>query len=93
VGLKVYITWMMSIFVTILAIPEWQELIKIYIISVVVLVTVVVNLLFQIQRLRIYVVDLLVSEALSKFFEDADVRKAIDQIRSKGKGRGKGIAN
>jgi hypothetical protein len=88
-GVKAYITWLTSIFVTILAIPEWQELIKIYVVSVVVLVTTLISLLFQIHRLRQYVVDLLVSEALSRFFEDADVRKAIEQIRGKGKGRGK----
>jgi hypothetical protein len=87
VGVKAYITWLTSVFISIFAIPDMQELIKVYIISVVVLVTVVINLLFQVQRLRQYVVDLLVSEALSKFFEDPDVRKSIQQIRSKGKSK------
>ena len=80
-NVKVYIGALTTIAMSVMFIPSWDELIKVYVVSVVALVTAIVNVLFKIGTLREYVVNRLVASAIQEFFKDPDVQKLIQGLK------------
>lgn len=80
-NLKVYIGALTTIAMSVMFIPSWDELIKIYVVSVVALVTAIINVLFKIGTLREYVVNRLVASAIQEIFKDHDVQKLMKELK------------
>lgn len=65
---------MSSVIASVWFFPDLTELVKVYVITVVVLVTAIINLLFSWERLRRMIVEQVVCEVL----RDPDIQKLID---------------
>ncbi|MEW6060366.1 MAG: hypothetical protein AB1600_00355 [Bacteroidota bacterium] len=61
-----YISLMMSVFTTILVLPVLEELLKVLVIAIVILVTIAINILFQWQRTKEIIVNQVVAEVMMK---------------------------
>ncbi len=64
--LQGYISFLTSIFATLIFLPGLEDLIKVLVIVVVVVVTIVINLLFQWQRMKEMIVNQVVAEVMMK---------------------------
>jgi hypothetical protein len=74
-----YITTLMTLIISVWFIPDWQELFKVYVISTIAFITLIVNLLFRIQKLRELIVRILVTDVKREILNDPDIQKIIEQ--------------
>lgn len=65
---------MMSMIATVMFFPGFTELLAVCVIAVIVLVTVIINVLFHLHRLR----NMFLESLIQGFLNDPDVRKIID---------------
>jgi len=82
--MKVYVAALTCVGMSVMFVPEWTELVKVYVISVVVLVTALINILFRIAWLREYVVNKLVTTAIQEILKDRDIQKLIKWGKRRG---------
>ena len=75
---KAYISGLMTLIMSVWFVPDWPELFKVYVISTVAVTTVIMSLLFRIQKLREMIVKVLVADALKEILRDSDVQKLIE---------------
>lgn len=76
--IKAYITSIVTLIMSVWFTPDWSDLLKVYVISVVVLLTLAINLIFRIGRLREYVINHLVGAVLQELMKDPDIRRLIN---------------
>jgi len=74
---KIYISTMTAILGGIMFSPAFDTLVQVYVISVVVFVSTVVNFLFRIQKIREYIVKRITQDVLAEIMKDSDVRRII----------------
>ncbi len=74
-----YITSLLAITMGIFFIPELETAIRVYIVSVVVFTTMLVNLLFNIEKLRQWIVQKIISDVMAELFKNADVRRLLSK--------------
>jgi len=77
-----YIVAMMTVCMSIFAIPGWEWIEKGYLFSVVAVVTAVINLVFKFNAIRRAIVQHLTADIITEIMIDADVRKLIDLSRA-----------
>ena len=61
-----------------------EDMAKVYVISVVVFVTVLINLFFRANVIREYIVKRITTDVMSEIFKDSDVRKLLAKKFSEG---------
>jgi hypothetical protein len=66
---------MSSVVASVFFIPEWDVMLKVYVISVVVFITGLINVLFRIQKIREMVVNAITADVIQQILKDPDVRK------------------
>jgi hypothetical protein len=81
--MKAYIAALMSIGTSVYIVPWVDELVKVYIIAVVILVTVFVNLLFWFARAREFIINHFVAAIIQRVLSDHDIQKLIDWPRKR----------
>lgn len=74
---RTFWAYLSGLIISVFFIPQLEELIKMYVISVVVLITVIINLLFRFQRVREWVVNQITADVIRQVLQDADVRKLL----------------
>lgn len=75
---QAYATSMVTVVLGVFFSPGLTELLQVYVITVVVFVTIVINLLFRIQTLRQWIVERLTADVLQEIFKDKDVLKLLE---------------
>lgn len=75
---KAYIGALSTIIASAWLTPWLDELIKIYVLTVVVVVTLLVNLVFWFHRIRESIINHLVASVIQQVLADKDVQKIID---------------
>jgi len=85
----VYIIANASITLTILLTPWLEDLLKLYLISAVILITLTVNVAFRMAWLRDIIIEHLVQAVLNKVLQDQDIQKIMhwkfEEMRKKAK--------
>lgn len=79
-----YIASLIGISLSVLFTPALEELAKVYIISVVVFVTMLINLIFRINQVREWIVKRITTDVMNEIFKDKDVRKLLAKKFSDG---------
>lgn len=72
-----YIGAMSIVLSSVVLIPEWEWMLKVYVISVVTLVTALFHVLFRIQKIREYIVNRIVVDVMQELFKDEDFRALV----------------
>ena len=54
-----------------------EDMAKVYVISVVVFITILINLIFRANAIREYIVKRITADVMSEIFKDSDVRKLL----------------
>lgn len=71
---KQFIGSLGAIMMSVLFTPALEELAKVYVISVVVFITMLINLLFRLNQVREWIVKRIMSDVLNEIYKDKDVR-------------------
>jgi len=73
-----YIAAMSTVVMSVFAVPDWDLLIKIYVLIMIGFVVTVITIAFYVRKIRDAIVNRLVSDAIQEIFKDKDVRKLIE---------------
>lgn len=79
---RTYILAVSSIIMGIVVIPDWELMLKVYVISVVAFITVIINLLFRIQKIREWIVNQITADVIRQVLTDEDIRKLLRRIEN-----------
>lgn len=82
-----YMMIMGSVLGSIILTPGLEDLVRVYIISVVVFITTVVNIIFRIDRIREYIVKRISSDVIKEILKDKDVSRIMRDKFSQDKER------
>jgi ABC-type protease/lipase transport system fused ATPase/permease subunit len=67
---------------SIFAMPDWDTMMKVYSLSVLAALTTVINILFQLQKIREWVVRMLTMDVIQRVFQNPDVNKLMKLLNN-----------
>jgi hypothetical protein len=79
-----FIAALTGISLSVLFTPALEELAKVYIITVVVFVTLMINLIFRVNQVREWIVRRITTDVLNELMKDKDVRRLLAKKFSEG---------
>lgn len=75
-----YIASLISVSITMFLIPGFTDVLRVYVIATIVLISILINLLFRWRQFRDYIVNKIITEVIIELIKDEDVRKVIKKL-------------